>query len=159
MPSNYGDQLSHAVIKPRTIRPMKASKYCTTYQMHEQRGSYQGVDTCDVTNFGDFSFCSMILDEHESKSIACRPDINSLLLKLEKEKVLCQSTVSSMQKRAKDWYADNKTKVEKSLDGSTYVPLDDALYTHCIGNIDKPIKVIIDNRKDDNRNLLPEKTL
>ena len=56
IPSQKGDQLCHAVIKPRLIKPMKASKYSNTYQMHEQRGSFQGIDTCNVTNFGDFSF-------------------------------------------------------------------------------------------------------
>ena len=65
----YGDQLAHAVIKPRSIKPMKATKYVNTYQMHQQQGSFQGIDTCDVTNYGDFSKTSVILDENESRTI------------------------------------------------------------------------------------------
>ena len=125
LPSLTGDQLCHAVIKPRTISRLKASKHCTTYQMHEQHGSFQGVDTCDVTTYRDFSFCSMVLDEHELKSIACWPDINSLLLKLGKENVLCRDTISSMKNRENYWYSENEIKVEKCLHGSTYVSLDD----------------------------------
>ena len=42
---------------------MKASKYFNTYQIHEQRVSFQGIDTCDVTIFGQFNYCSVLLDE------------------------------------------------------------------------------------------------
>ena len=84
IPSEKGDQLCHAVIKPRLIKPMKASKYSNTYQMHEQRGSFQGIDICDVTNFGEFNYCSVLLDESESRCIKSRPDINALLDMLEK---------------------------------------------------------------------------
>ena len=37
IPSEKGDQLCHAVIKPHLIKPMKASKYCIKFQMHEQQ--------------------------------------------------------------------------------------------------------------------------
>ena len=77
--SKQGDQLCQVVLKTRTISPIKASKYSTTYQMHEQRGFFQGIDTCNVTNFGDFSFNSVLLEESESVSIANRPNVNSLL--------------------------------------------------------------------------------
>lgn len=59
IPSAKGDQLCHAVIKPRLIKPMKAMQYSNTYQMHEQRGTFQGIDTCSVVSFGDFSECSV----------------------------------------------------------------------------------------------------
>ena len=64
--SKQGDKLCQVVNKTRTISPMKAAQYSNTYQMHEQRGSFQGVDTCDVTDIGDFSFTSVFLDESES---------------------------------------------------------------------------------------------
>ena len=100
LPSAKGDQLCHVCIKPRTIKPMKASKYCTKFQMSEQRGSFQGVDTCSVTNFGDFSFTSVLLDESESRSIALRPDINALLMKFQKENQLSIGAVNAMRQRA-----------------------------------------------------------
>ena len=52
--------------------------------MHEQKGSFQGIDTCDICNFGDFNFLSKLLNESESRSIAQRADINDLLDKYEK---------------------------------------------------------------------------
>ena len=43
--------------------------------MHEQRGSFQGIDTCNVCSVGDFSFPSIILDESESRTIINISDI------------------------------------------------------------------------------------
>ncbi len=100
LPSRQGDQLCHAVIKPRLIHPMRASTYSNIYQMHEQRGSFQGVDTCDVTNYGDFSFCSVLLDESELRTIKHRPDINALLDSLEKDGFLSEVTVNGLRERA-----------------------------------------------------------
>ena len=62
LPSKQPDQLCHAVIKPRTIKPMKACKYSNSFQMHEQRGTFNGIDTCNVTSYGRFDFCSKILN-------------------------------------------------------------------------------------------------
>ena len=45
IPRQMGDQLCHAVIKPRLIKPVKYGLKNNIYSMHEQRGSYQGVDT------------------------------------------------------------------------------------------------------------------
>ena len=80
--------------KTRTIRPMKVNKYSNTFQMHEQRGSYQLVDTCDVTSVEYFIF-NFILDEAESRTIVNRPDTNALLTQLANETFL--SAMLSMQ--------------------------------------------------------------
>ena len=69
LPSKSGNQLCHAVINAQTIRLIKASKFCTTFQIHEQQGFFQGVDTCDLRKYGDFSFCSILLDESETRTI------------------------------------------------------------------------------------------
>ena len=78
------DQLCYVCIKTRTIKKMKASKYCTTSQIRKQRGSFQGIDNFSITNFGDFRFTSVLLDESVNIYIAMRPGITSLLLKLQR---------------------------------------------------------------------------
>ena len=45
---------------------MKASKYCTNFQIPEQRVSFQVIDTCDVTNYGGFYFPYRLLDKMDS---------------------------------------------------------------------------------------------
>ena len=79
LPTKISDQLSHAVIKPRILKQMRASSYSNTYQMIAQNGSFQGIDTCDVTDFGKFNLRSRLLNESESRTIHSRPDINALL--------------------------------------------------------------------------------
>ena len=67
LPSFCGDQLCHAVLKPRTVKQMKASKYSDSFQMNEQRACFHGVDSCTLTNVGNFDIQSAILDEDESQ--------------------------------------------------------------------------------------------
>ena len=57
--------------------------------MHEQRGCYQGIDTCSLTTFHDFSYWSHLLHQSECLSISNRSDIVSLLHKLERKSMLC----------------------------------------------------------------------
>ena len=134
---------------------MKASKYCTTFQMHEKRGSFQGVDTYDLRKNSDFSFCSVLLDRSESRSIAFRPDINSLISKHTKENILSPHLASTMTQRAKKCHP-NESLVKKYLFESTFVPLEDSMALHSEDILNDEIKVILDDRKDDNGNLLLE---
>ena len=126
LPSRHGDQLCHAVLKPRTVKPMKAGAYSNTYQTQEQRGLFNGIDTCSITNFGDFSFCSKLLDESESRAIAHRPDINALLGNLTKLNVLSKNAVKSMRDNANLKFSDNNVLMSY-WQGATYVPFDDAI--------------------------------
>ena len=64
--------------------------------MSKQRGSFQGIETCSIKKFGDFSFTSVLLDESESRSTAMRPDINDLLSELQREIYLSTDAVNAM---------------------------------------------------------------
>ena len=153
LPSSFSDQLCHAVICPRTIHPLKACAYSISYQIHEQRGSFNGIDTCNVTNSGRFDFCSKILDENESISIGNRPDINSLLTKLVSEKKISKSLANSMRESSK--LCCEGIDFDRLTSASTYVPLETAM---CLQNeiVDKGTRVAWDDRgTDDNGNQLP----
>ena len=54
------DQLCQAVVNPRLLKPIKASKYSTTFQLFHQTGSFNGIDTCSATSFGRFNFRSKL---------------------------------------------------------------------------------------------------
>ena len=77
--SAISDQLCHAVIKTRTVSPMKKGAFSNTYTLHIQRGSYQGINTCNIVKYGDFNHNSYLLLEAELLYIANRPDIISLM--------------------------------------------------------------------------------
>ena len=126
LPAASSDQLCHAVIKTRTIKPMKASKCSNTYQMHEQRGSFQGIDTCNVTSIGNFAHNSHLLRRSELLSIANRPDIVSLLSDLRKQKKISKVFEESLIQLAKTKQL-SREKLASYLNGSTFVSLDDAM--------------------------------
>ena len=77
--------------------------YNMSFQLTEQKGSFQGIDTIDVCNFGDFSFCSHLTHMNECVSISNRPDINSLLQRLYECKMIHEDTVSSMRDEAREY--------------------------------------------------------
>ena len=120
LPSKCSDQLSHAVIQPRTVRPVKAALYSTSFQMHEQRGSFSGIDTCSISNTGDFSFSSRLLAESEARSIFLRPDINALLNNLVNQKQMTTFIAQSKRKMATD--ITNNVDFKPFIEGSTFVP-------------------------------------
>ena len=41
-------QLEHAVVCPRVLKPMKINEYSKTYQIHEIRGNFTVLDSCDL---------------------------------------------------------------------------------------------------------------
>ena len=58
--------------------------------MNEHRGTFQGIDTCNITTVGNFSFPSIILEESELHTIKTRPDTNVLFRNLRREKFLTE---------------------------------------------------------------------
>ena len=94
--------------------------------MHEQKGSFQGIDTCDICNFGDFLFLSILLSESESRSISNQTDINNLLDKLERSGFISQQMVNDMREIASlPKYSYENLK--KFMIGATHIPLQDCL--------------------------------
>ena len=88
LPCKYSDQICPAVIKPHTTTQVKSNYNSNTYQMKEQRGSFNGIDTCNITQYLNFKLLSYLLEENESRSLLGRPDINALLDQFVKEKVI-----------------------------------------------------------------------
>ena len=87
LPAPISDQLSHCVIVSRLLKPIRPKAYSTEFQMCEQRGTFSGIDTFSVTEYGRFDSCSLLLSECEARTITCRPDINALLSQLVQKKV------------------------------------------------------------------------
>jgi hypothetical protein len=65
LPGKQSDQNAHAIVVPRTISPMKAKAHLTTFQMHEMCGSFVGLDTMTLTDYGKFNFLSYISGQDE----------------------------------------------------------------------------------------------
>ena len=104
IPAAMPDQLCHAVLKPRTLRHMKRSIFNTSYETVEMRGVYGGIDTCNITEFGNFNFTSHLTDRNECLTIRRRPDIRALLNRLVAEKVLYPKTAHNFSVRSELWF-------------------------------------------------------
>ena len=98
--SKHSDQLCHAVIQTRLLKPMKKGHISNTYQMHEQRGSFQSVDTYNVTKYGNSNHSSYLLYESELFYIANRPEIISLLKDLVESKKMSKIYKESLTEKA-----------------------------------------------------------
>jgi hypothetical protein len=142
-PCKYADQICHAVIKPRTITQMKAQKYSNCFQMMEQRGNFNGIDTCNVTQYRDFTLLSVLLEEYESRSIYRRADINALLDQFVNEKLISHETAAAYRETAKE--KAKEFDDGKLCYGATYVP---AVIAITMQKENQPVKVIWDMRED-----------
>jgi len=52
--SGLGDQLAHCVVHHRTVKPMAPKRFNNTYQLFEQRGSFNGIGMACLKTNGDF---------------------------------------------------------------------------------------------------------
>ena len=85
LPSKYSDQLAHAVIHCRTVRPMRTTKYSTQFELFEQKGTFNGIDTFGLTDYENMQISSKLLAYYECLSIFHQRDTNALLTTLREE--------------------------------------------------------------------------
>ena len=77
--SKYYDQLAPDSIKSITIKLMKTSTYSTQFQMHDQRVTFNILDSFSFTYFHHSNFISKLSAESEASSLMNHMDINALL--------------------------------------------------------------------------------
>lgn len=145
LPSARSDQLCQAVIQPRTLKPIQASKYSMSFQMFQQSGSFNGIDTCSAVSYGNFDFKSKLLDEAEARSIKNRPDINAHLTKLRREKIISEYVENGKRQFAQEFAST--IDYSKYINGAMYVSLETCM-TLQKETTDRKTKAVIDNREN-----------
>jgi hypothetical protein len=60
LPPPFPDQLCHACVGSRAVRIMRVAKYCTSYYMYNQVGTFNGIGTLNLTTFHNFNTCSIL---------------------------------------------------------------------------------------------------
>ena len=153
IPAMHTDQLSHVVMRPRTIKTMKAKAYSNSYQMQEMQACYSGLDTCDLLEHGRFNFKSVLTEEKESLSMKGRADTKGLLSILVLKDVIPSFLATQMEENIGHYFPEELDEyLEANCKGSTYMPLDDALKLQKILGGDKRIKVMVTNAVNDTAN-------
>eukprot|EP00957_Ditylum_brightwellii_P118023 9001254-Ditylum_brightwellii.AAC.1 len=94
--------------------------------MHEQCGTFNGIDTCSVATFRKFDFTSKLSCKAEARSIQNGPDINDLLTILAKLKVISNLVVNERHKEA--IVLTDGIGFSTDCADATYVPLEVAMY-------------------------------
>ena len=146
------DQLCHAVLRTRTIRPLRKSTYSDSFEMHEQRGSFNGIDTCNITTYHDFGSRSKLLSEAESRSLMHRPDINALLSQFVEQNHISKVTAENKRKLAEE---ETRRQINCDCTGGSFVPIEVAMMIQA-EEADDRCNIILDDRVDLEGNLLPE---
>ena len=145
LPSKFSDQLAHAVLQCRTIKPVKATQYSTQFQMNEQRGSFTGIDTFTLSEYRRFDMTSKLLGESEARAIKFRPDTNALLSQLVKENAIGRSVANSKRAEAEEIVGD--MNVKSLLSGATYIPFQGAMiFLNDLVSVE--ISVLVDDREE-----------
>ena len=124
LPPKFSDQLTHAVIECRTIKPMKTTKYSTQFQLCEQKGTFNGIDTFSITDFQNMEISSELLAHYESLAVVYRRDINSLLTKLTEEKRIGLCVANNRREEAIHRVDRLEIKKDDLILGATYVPIE-----------------------------------
>ena len=127
--TNASDQFAPAVVKPRTITSVQRRAYSDNFNVSCMHGSYEGINTLNVCNRGDYSKCDTLSMKQDSLAIACRPDIAAHVGHLGLDGVVSQSLVDIKQQRAlrqfpSEHIAELRSEYRKD---TTYFPLDKAL--------------------------------
>jgi hypothetical protein len=144
--AEQSDQLAPVVRKHRVTRPMKASKYCTVFQMVQQRCEYSGVSTTDLTNHSDFSRVTELRSQHEEASIIGRTDINMLLQRTVENGVLSQEHANNMVRKARIRFGDEE-ELRHNTEGATYIGFSDMVRIQLFESSDKKTITLIDDRE------------
>ena len=101
---------------------MQKRGYSTGYQMHEQRGTFNGIDTCNITSYCNFNFRSELLSDAELRSILNGPDRNALLTQMVEEGSMLTCIANKKKLYAISKYED--FDFEPYYVGVMYVPLE-----------------------------------
>ena len=96
---------------------MKSSKYRTSFRVLWKRGTFNGIDTCSITTFGEFIFTSKLSSEITSRSICYHPEISSIMSGLFKKS--SSYGVNSLYQEAK--IIGNSINFYRFVQGDTYV--------------------------------------
>jgi hypothetical protein len=147
------DQVCHAVVKPRTVKNMKVGYNSTGYQMVEQRSSWKGPDSINVSSVGKTDHGSVLVQEAEARSYANRTDMKSLIQRLIDDGKMSDDHAEGIEEFSNSF--STKIDYEKYRSGSNYVPAEIAM---AMKQEEKNREVvgIIDDDEDDEGNLLPE---
>ena len=126
LPCLQSDQLTPAVVRPRTVQQLKVHEFSDSYQMREMQGQYNGVDTIQVCDHHDFASHSKLLRDREETSLLGRTDLRALVGEWGQDGTL-PPEVAQQRLADSSRYGASSEKVEQCCKGATFMTLEDSL--------------------------------
>ena len=126
LPARFSDQLAPAVMQSRVIQPMRAKSYSMSFQMHEMRGSFAGLDTMSLGRYRRFDFRSLLTLETESVALRCRKDVKGLLMRLHDSGKIPTFVVAAMLNESRQLFNDDRLSPTRFA-GASYMTYVDAI--------------------------------
>ena len=126
LPSLQSDQLTPAVVRPRTVKQLKVHEFSDSYQMQRMQGQYNGVDTVRVCDHHNFAVDSKVLRDREEVSLTGRKDLRALVGEWGQCGILPPDVAESRIADASR-YGPSMEEVEQCCKGATFVTLEDSL--------------------------------
>ena len=123
--SHLSNQLCHTVVKPRAVKTIKIGYNSTSYQMVEQRTSWKGPDSINVSSCGRMNHNSVLLREAEARSYNHRTDTKSLIKRLIDDKKKSPDHAEGIEQYAT--FVDGRYDFTNLKRGCTYVPTEIAI--------------------------------
>ena len=126
LPARNAESLSHAVLRARTLKPVKAHAYSHGYRLLEMRANFTGVDSAIVSETRRFDFASHLTDLNEARSFAGRADIRGLVNRLERTGEIASEFAKNVAQRAEDLFCSSDV-MEEMAKGGTMMTLNDCV--------------------------------
>ena len=147
------DQLCHAVVQPRTVKNMKIGYNTTGYQMVEQRSSWKGPDSINISSVGKMDHNSILVQEAEARSYSNRTDMKNLIQRLIDDKKMTNDHAEGIEEFSQLF--SMKVNYDHYKVGSNYVPAEIAMAMKEEKN-NREIIGIVDDDMDSLGNAIPE---
>eukprot|EP00978_Attheya_sp_CCMP212_P012164 scaffold30233_cov25-Attheya_sp.AAC.2 len=129
LPCFYSDQLSPAVMVPRSTRTVKNHSHNFGFELRRCEGGFDGVDSSFIVQRGRFDFTSVIADKNELLTVYCREDIRTTLDDIVRRGFLSSQLANLLCRRSHELFDDDnmRTTLSELRGGASYVSLTDSM--------------------------------
>eukprot|EP00978_Attheya_sp_CCMP212_P016918 scaffold44688_cov58-Attheya_sp.AAC.2 len=129
LPCFYSDQLSPAVMVPRSIRTVKNHSHNFGFELRRCEGGFDGVDSSFIVQRGRFDFTSVIADKNELLTVYFREDIRTTLDDIVRRGFLSSQLANLLCRRSDELFDDDtmRTTLSELRGGASYVSLTDSM--------------------------------
>lgn len=140
----------HSVLRPRSFKPVRASKCGSQTSIRQLVAGFTGIDTANITSDRRFARVSHMLYEDEILSIKGRRDMRDLSDVLVDEKKIDPEMRERWMNGARDRFDNREEELRSLVRGSTYCPTKHAIILQTHASDTSTIEAVVPGKKVNN---------